>query len=109
MLFASFRDPETQDGLALALPAFRDKAALIQFGSWDPMKQQGWHERWAREIPDSEVRILPHVAHFTFEGGPEESVRNFRDWWSTLERTRASRGLQTPSKLGAIRQRFNRD
>ena len=73
------------------------------------MKQQGWHERWAREIPDSEVRILPHVAHFTFEGGPEESVRNFRDWWSTLERTGASRGLQTPSKLGAIRQRFNRD
>jgi hypothetical protein len=32
-LFASFRDPETQDRLALALPAFRNKAALIQFGA----------------------------------------------------------------------------
>jgi pimeloyl-ACP methyl ester carboxylesterase len=85
-LFASFRDPETQDRLALAPPAFRDKAALIQFGSWDPMKQQGWHERWAKEIPDSEVRIIPHVAHFTFEGGPEATVANFREWWAAVER-----------------------
>jgi haloalkane dehalogenase len=84
-LFASFRDRETQDRLARALPAFRDKTALIQFGSWDPMKQQGWHERWAREIPDSKIYVLPHVAHFTFEGGPEASVANFREWWAAIE------------------------
>jgi hypothetical protein len=73
------------------------------------MKQQGWYERCAREIPDSEVRILPHVAHFTFEGGPEESVRNFRGWWSTLERREGPARLADPSKLGAIFERFNRD
>jgi haloalkane dehalogenase len=86
LLFASFRDKETQRQLAAALPAFHDKVALIQFGSWDPMKQQGWHERLAEEIPDSETHIIPHVAHFTFEGGPEESVENFRKWWSAVER-----------------------
>jgi pimeloyl-ACP methyl ester carboxylesterase len=94
-LFASFRDPETQDRLALALPAFRDKAALVQFGGWDPMKQQGWYERWAREVPDSEVRILPHVAHFPFEGGPQATVSNFREWWAAVDqRQRSSRALR---------------
>jgi pimeloyl-ACP methyl ester carboxylesterase len=72
--------------LAAALPALHDKVALIQFGSWDPMKQQGWHERWAKEIPDSKTYIIPHVAHFTFEGGPEATVANFREWWAAVER-----------------------
>ena len=83
-LFASFRDPDTKRQLAQALPAFHDKAALVQFGSRDPMKQQGWHERWAKEIPDSKVYIIPHVAHFTFEGDPDATVRNFREWWAQL-------------------------
>lgn len=84
-LFASLRDPESQRQLAEALPAFHDKSALIQFGSWDPMKMQGWHERWAKEIPDSRIYIIPHVAHFTFEGGPEATVRNFREWWASIQ------------------------
>src|SRR4029077_3121375 len=101
LLFASCRDKETQRQLAAALPAFHDKVALIQFGSWDPMKQQGWHERWAKEIPDSETHIIPHVAHFTFEGGPEESVENFRKWWSAVEHKEGlAPRADPPRKLG---------
>jgi pimeloyl-ACP methyl ester carboxylesterase len=84
-LFASFRDAATQDELAQAITAFRDKSALIQFGSRDPMKFQGWHKRWAAEIPDNRVYIIPHVAHFTFEGDPDATVRNFREWWAEIE------------------------
>jgi len=88
-LFASFNRPETREALTRALPAFRDKAALIQFGSWDPMKLQGWHKRWADEMPRSTTYIVPHVAHFTFEGAPEATVENFRDWWAKTQRPEA--------------------
>ncbi|HLQ07276.1 MAG TPA: alpha/beta fold hydrolase [Nitrososphaerales archaeon] len=85
-LFASFRDDATQDELTRALATFRDKSALIQFGSRDAMKFQGWHKRWAAEIPDNRVNIIPHVAHFTFEGDPDATVKNFREWWAEIER-----------------------
>lgn len=89
-LFASFRDPATQEELARALPKLREKAALIQFGSRDPMKLQGWHRRWAEEMPDNRVFILPGVAHFTFEGAPEATVRNFREWWAEVSKLDAA-------------------
>lgn len=99
-LFASFRDPATQAELAKALAAFHDKVAMVQFGSRDPMKMQGWHERWAKEIPDSRVYIIPHVAHFTFEGNPDATVRNFREWWGEVSKRGTSwqldRGRYSP-------------
>ena len=85
-LFASF--DEARAALDEALAAFRNKSALIQFGSLDPMKFQGWHKRWAKEIPDNRVYIVPHVAHFTFEGNPEATVRNFREWWADTQKPR---------------------
>jgi haloalkane dehalogenase len=84
-LFASFRDTATKEELIRAMATFRDKSALIQFGSRDPMKFQGWHKRWAAEIPDNRIYIIPHVAHFTFEGDPDATVRNFREWWAEIE------------------------
>jgi len=87
-LFASFDDAATREALTDALPKFREKTALIQFGSRDPMKFQGWHKRWAKEIPDNRIYIIPHVAHFTFEGDPEATVRNFREWWTSTQSPR---------------------
>jgi haloalkane dehalogenase len=81
-LYRSFNDSATQQELTRSLPAFHDKAVLIQFGDRDPMTRQGWHERWAREIPNYRVYILTRVAHFTFEGAPEATVQNFREWWA---------------------------
>lgn len=83
-LYASFNDPKTQHEIDKALPAFRTKPVLIQFGEGDPMTGQGWHKRWAKEIPKNELHLLPHVKHFTFEGSPEQTVQNFRSWWSKL-------------------------
>jgi haloalkane dehalogenase len=80
-LYRSFLDRPTQDALDLALPAFRDKKVLAEFGDGDPVFAEGWHERWAREIPDSRVDVLRGVRHFTFEGAPEETMHNFRAWW----------------------------
>jgi haloalkane dehalogenase len=83
-LYASFNDSETQKELDHALPVFRNKSVLIQFGKGDPMTDQNWHKRWAKEIPDHRLYILPHVKHFTFEGAPEITVQNFRTWWAEL-------------------------
>lgn len=83
-LFRSFTDPATGAALDGSLPAFRDKAILIQFGSRDAMTRQGWPQRWAREIPNHQVHILPRVRHFTFEDAPEETLANFRDWWRDI-------------------------
>jgi pimeloyl-ACP methyl ester carboxylesterase len=84
--------------LTRSLPVFREKAALIQFGSRDPMKTAGWHEHWAKEMPDNRIYIVPRVAHFTFEGAPEATVRNFREWWAEIE-NRESLGVS--GKQGA--------
>ncbi len=84
-LFRSFLDPATQNELRSRLPAFRDKVALIQFGKRDPMTDQGWPERWAREIPENRVHILPGARHFTFEDAPETTVQNFLAWWTDLK------------------------
>jgi len=83
-LFRSFLDPETQLELDRALPAFRDKAVLIQFGDHDPMTGQKWPERWAEEIPRHSTHLLLGVKHFTFEDAPEATVENFRAWWADL-------------------------
>ena len=83
-VFRSFMDPETEAALDRALPAFRSKSALIQFGERDPMTPQGWPQRWAREIPDHRLVILPRAKHFPFEDAPEATIRNFRAWWSDL-------------------------
>lgn len=91
-LYSSFNDRTTQDELDRSLRAFRDKKALIQFGDKDPVFAEGWHERWAKEIPDHEIVILSGVRHFLFEGAPEATVRNFREW-----RARAERHTQLPS------------
>jgi haloalkane dehalogenase len=80
-LFASFNDHATQEALDNALLAFRDKPILIQFGDGDPMTGQHWPERWAKEIPDHRTILLPDVKHFTFEGAPEATVKNFQSWW----------------------------
>jgi hypothetical protein len=50
------------------------------------MTAQHWPERWAREISVSRVVILPEVRHFTFEGAPEATVRNFQEWWVEINR-----------------------
>ncbi len=81
-LFRSFLDPDTQNALDASIPAFRDKHALILFGDKDPMTGQGWHERWAKEIPQSHIQLLPGVKHFTFEDDPEATVDEFLAWWS---------------------------
>jgi haloalkane dehalogenase len=81
-LFASFNDHATQEDLDLALPAFREKPVLIQFGEGDPMTGQHWPERWAKETPNNRLILLPRVKHFTFEGAPEATVENFRSWWA---------------------------
>jgi pimeloyl-ACP methyl ester carboxylesterase len=81
-LFASFNDRATQTDLDRALRAFHEKPVLIQFGARDPMTGQHWPERWAEEIPDHRLILLPHVKHFTFEGDPEATVENFRSWWA---------------------------
>ncbi|OLD34224.1 MAG: hypothetical protein AUI50_07345 [Crenarchaeota archaeon 13_1_40CM_2_52_14] len=81
-LFASFNDHATQDDLGRALLAFREKPVLIQFGEGDPMTGQKWPERWAKELPNNHLVLLPNVRHFTFEGAPEATVENFRSWWA---------------------------
>ena len=83
-LFASFNDRRTQEALDSALEAFRGKPILVQFGDGDPMTSQKWPERWAKELPNNRVIILPGVRHFTFEGAPEETVENFKLWWKDL-------------------------
>jgi len=87
-LFRSFLDPTTQQELDRALPAFHDKAVLIQFGQRDPMTGQKWPQRWAEEIPRHSTYLLPGVKHFTFEDAPEATVENFRAWWADLESKR---------------------
>jgi len=86
-LYASFLDHETQEVLDRALPAFRDKPVLIQFGEKDAMTREQWHMRWADELPHNRTILLPGVRHFTFEGNPEETVQNFRDWWNEIRET----------------------
>ncbi len=86
-LYASFLDHETQEMLDRALPAFRDKPVLIQFGEKDAMTKEQWHMRWADELPHNRTILLPGVRHFTFEGNPEETVQNFRDWWKEIRET----------------------
>ena len=81
-LFASFNDHATQDDLDQALLAFREKPVLIQFGEGDPMTGQKWPQRWAKELPNNRLILLPHVQHFTFEGAPEATVENFCSWWA---------------------------
>lgn len=81
-LFRSFLDPAIQDELRTSLSEFRNKAILVQFGKRDPMTGQGWPDRWAKEIPDSRVQILPGVRHFPFEDAPETTLQNFRAWWA---------------------------
>ena len=87
-LFRSFLDQKTQLELDRALPAFHDKAVLIQFGDRDPMTGQKWPERWAEEIPRHRTHLLPDVKHFTFEDAREATVENFRVWWAELETKR---------------------
>jgi pimeloyl-ACP methyl ester carboxylesterase len=85
-LFRSFLDTTTQQELDRSLPAFHDKAVLIQFGQRDAMTGQKWPQRWAEEIPNHSTFLLPRVKHFTFEDAPEATVENFRAWWADLER-----------------------
>ena len=80
-LFRTFIDSSTEEKLNLSLPAFHNKSILIQFGEKDPMTKQGWQNRWATEIPNSRVDLIPKVKHFTFEDAPEITTRNFLDWW----------------------------
>ena len=87
-LFRSFLDPTTQQELDRALPAFHDKAVLIQFGQRDPMTGQKWPQRWAEEIPRHSTYLLPGVKHFTFEDAPEATVENFRASWAGLKTKR---------------------
>lgn len=89
-VFRSFLDPATEAALNRAIRAFHGKVVLIQFGERDPMTSQGWPERWAREIPDHRVIILPRAKHFPFEDAPEATIRNFRSWWSDLNARGAS-------------------
>lgn len=49
------------------------------------MTRQGWPERWAKEIPDHRLHILPLVRHFPFEDAPEATVHNFRVWWAGMK------------------------
>ena len=84
-LLATFNDPATQEALDSALPSFRNKSVLIQFGEKDPAAAMGWPERWAHEIPNSRTYVIPNVAHFAFEGDPEATVNNFRAWWKTFQ------------------------
>jgi haloalkane dehalogenase len=79
-LFRTFIDPSMGETLDRALPAYRNKAALIQFGEDDVVRSQGWPERWAKEIPHSEIHILPGVKHFPFEDAPEATTQNFLRW-----------------------------
>jgi haloalkane dehalogenase len=81
-LFASFNDQGTQEELDRALPEFREKPVLIQFGDGDPMTGQHWPERWAKELPNNRLILIQHVKHFTFEGDPEATVKNFGSWWA---------------------------
>ena len=83
-LFASFNDKATQELLDSSLQAFHDKPALIQFGENDPMTGQHWPERWAQEIPNNRLILIPLVKHFTFEGAPEATVNNFLGWWREM-------------------------
>lgn len=89
-IFRSFMDPATEAALNQAISAFHEKSVLIQFGERDPMTAQGWPERWAREIPDHRVVILPRAKHFPFEDAPEATIRNFQAWWADLNRAEAS-------------------
>lgn len=84
-LYRSFTERAIQRALDRALPAFRDKPVLIQFGNKDAMTGQHWPERWADEMPNSRTHILPQVRHFTFEGAPEATVENFRTWWAETQ------------------------
>lgn len=84
-LFHSFLDPTTQNALNNALQAFRDKFVLIQFGDRDAMTGQRWPERWAKEIQQHTLHLLPKVKHFTFEDAPEATVENFRAWWNEIK------------------------
>jgi pimeloyl-ACP methyl ester carboxylesterase len=61
----------------------KKKSALIQFGDKDPVMSLGWPERWAESFEKAEIKIIPNVAHFTFEGDPVLTTENFRNWWSS--------------------------
>jgi len=89
-LYGSFNDHVTQQELNRCLSLFREKPILIQFGEGDPMTGQRWHERWAEEFPDHRVFLLPGVRHFTFEGAPEATVRNFIQWWHEIGEHRSA-------------------
>jgi len=95
-LFASFNDQATQEDLDQALQSFHDKPVLIQFGDGDPMTGQKWPQRWAEELPNNRLIMIPHVRHFTFEGAPEETVENFRSWWA---QTFAIPSINAPLKM----------
>ncbi len=95
-LFASFNDKSTQEELDQALHSFRDKPVLIQFGDGDPMTGQKWPQRWAEELPNNRLILIPHVKHFTFEGAPEETVDNFLSWWAE---TFTMPSIEAPLKL----------
>jgi pimeloyl-ACP methyl ester carboxylesterase len=55
---------------------------LIQFGEGDPMIGLHWPERWAKELPNNRLILIPRVKHFTFEGNPDATVENFLSWWA---------------------------
>jgi pimeloyl-ACP methyl ester carboxylesterase len=95
-LFAGFNDHVTQEDLDSALPAFREKPVLIQFGKRDPMTGQRWPERWAKELPNNRLILIPRVKHFTFEGDPEATVENFLSWWAE---TFTMRKINAPGKI----------
>lgn len=83
-LFASFIDKDTEKALDSASLALKDKPILVQFGDGDPMTSQKWPEKWAKEYSNNRVIILTGVRHFTFEGAPEATVENFREWWKEM-------------------------
>ena len=97
-LYASFLNHETQEALDQALPAFRDKPVLVQFGEKDAMTGQHWPERWEKEVDNHTAHILPGVKHFTFEGAPEATVENFRSWWTKIQE-QSMEPVQTESAL----------
>ncbi len=96
-LYHSFLDPSTQEELDCSLPAFREKAVLIQFGDKDPVIAVRWPERWAKEVPNHRLHILPRVRHFTFEGVSEATVQNFLAWWADEMTLSSQRSFATLS------------
>ena len=66
---------------AAALPALRDKPALIVWGDKDIAFRAQERERFEAALPDHRTIPLPGAGHYIWEDAPIEIANALREWW----------------------------